>query len=141
MCFLDTDRHEAPDVVAYRDAYVHRDLLRELRQPVWIQLTGAEASELRSSMREHGGNLPLGHVFQRDGENYEEFHVDDSNAFLKARDTFKMGGNLSVRFPSGSKPLLRMGQDESIYKVYQFPSGGWTCEGVTVLRRGISFVD
>ena len=129
-----TDRHEAPDVVAYRDAYVHRDLLRELRQPVWIQLTGAEASELRSSMREHGGNLPLGHVFQRDGENYEEFHVDDSNAFLKARDTFKMGGNLSVRFPSGSKPLLRMGQDESIYKAHQFPSGGWMCEGATVLR-------
>ena len=84
-------------------------------------------------MREHGGNLPLGHVFQRDGENFEEFHVDDSDAFLSARAKFEMGGNLSVRFPAGAKPLLIMGQDESIYKAVQFPSRSWTCDGATVL--------
>ena len=128
-----TDRHEAPDVAAYRNDYVERDLEREKRQPLWIQLTKEEASAVRADMEKAGGKLNPGHVYMHDGASYEEFHVDDSDAFLSARAKFEMGGNLSVRFPAGAKPLLRMGQDESIYKAFQFPSRSWTCDGATVL--------
>ena len=128
-----TDRHEAPDVVAYRNDYVARDLEREKRQPLWIQLTKEEASAVRADMEKAGGKLNPGHVYVHGGASYEEFHVDDSDAFLSARAKFAMGGNLSVRFPAGAKPLLRMGQDESIYKAFQFPSRSWACDGATVL--------
>ena len=128
------DRHEAPDVVKYRNSYVRRDLERELRQPVWIQLTEAEEAVLREDMRAAGGSLPPGHRFERGGGVFFEFHVDDSDAFLQTREKFMMGGNLSVRFPAGQRPLIRQGQDESIYKAYQFPSGTWECEGVMAIR-------
>ena len=84
-------------------------------------------------MKEAGVELKPGHVYVHSGESFEEFHVDDSDAFLSARAKFAMGGNLSVRFPAGAKPLLRMGQDESIYKAFQFPFRSWGCDGATVL--------
>ena len=90
-------------------------------------------------MKKAGGKLNPGHVYI-DGASYEEFHVDDSDAFLPARAKFEMGGNLSVRFPAWAKPLLRMGQDKSIYKAFQFPSRSWPCDGATVLLPKIEGV-
>ena len=130
-----TDRHEAPDVVAYRQEYVRRSIKREFRMPLWVQLTAHDATELRQRMKNDGGKLPEGHAFTaHDGSEMVEFHVDDSEAFLDLRDTFVMGGNLSVRFPAGEKPLIAMGQDESIYKAFQFPKGAWKCMGVSTIR-------
>ena len=97
-------RFEAPDVAAYRNDYVERDLEREKRQPLWIQLTKEEASAVRADMKEAGGELKPGHVYMHSGKSFEEFHVDHSDAFLSARAKFAMGGNLSVRFPAGAKP-------------------------------------
>jgi hypothetical protein len=40
--------------------------------------------------------------------------------------TTTFGGNLSVQFPEGRKPLICFGQDEAIMKEYCFTSKSWT---------------
>ena len=94
----------------------------------------ADTAVLREQHKKSEGQLIPRHCFFVEGKPYEEYHVDDSEAFVEYCDNHPMGGNLSVRFPAGAKPLLAMGQDESIYKAFQFPSGTWTCDGVQLIR-------
>lgn len=57
-----------------------------------------------------------------------EFHVDDHERLQTyANETLKcpFGGNLSVRMPENSKPLIILGQDESVFSQFTFNSMQW----------------
>ncbi len=57
----------------------------------------------------------------------DEHHVNDHPSFQDTMNTTTtFGGNLSVRFPEGRKPLICFGQDEAIMKQYCFTSKSWT---------------
>ena len=53
-------------------------------------------------------------------ENEERWLADDSivNRSVANVNLNNFGGNLSVRFPTGEKPLIIIGHDESIFKQY-----------------------
>jgi hypothetical protein len=56
-----------------------------------------------------------------------ELHFGDHHSFQDTMNTITtFGGNLSVRFPEGRKPLICFGQDEAIMKQYCFTSKTWT---------------
>jgi hypothetical protein len=56
-----------------------------------------------------------------------ELHVDSHPSFHeKMNATTIFGGNLSVRMPPNTKPLIGFGQDECIFKQYLFTSKAWT---------------
>jgi hypothetical protein len=83
-----------------------------------------------------------------------EFHVDDCEDFLSWRvqdpaspyaefaialvqtegGPLCMGGNLSVRFPTGEAPMIHAGQDEAAYKAYLLPKETWTIDGYQEMR-------
>jgi hypothetical protein len=55
-----------------------------------------------------------------------EFHVDASDKLLLlGNGTGDFGGDLSVRFPTGCKPLVSFGHDESIYKQFLITKKTW----------------
>ena len=58
-----------------------------------------------------------------------EYHIDTHPQFINHVKEKEMGGDLSVRFPEGSIPLLFIVQDESVYKKYQVSSRGWDGPG------------
>ena len=55
-------------------------------------------------------------------ENEERWLADDSIVNRSAANVNlnNFGGNLSIRFPMGEKPLIIIGHDESIFKQYSF---------------------
>ena len=54
-------------------------------------------------------------------EEWIEFHIDDIGSVCKDC-IVPFGGNVSIRSPVGSKPLIIFGQDESIFN--QFSHSG-----------------
>ena len=53
------------------------------------------------------------------GVDEAEFHVDSAELFHQRMNNdscFPFGGDLSVRMPPGTKPLIIFGQDECIFK-------------------------
>jgi hypothetical protein len=58
-----------------------------------------------------------------------EFHVDASDKLLLGNINGDFGGNLSVRFPTGCKPLISFGHDEFIYKQFLITGKTWIGPG------------
>ena len=52
----------------------------------------------------------------------------------------RMGGQLSVRFPAGEKLIIKVGQDETVFKMYQMNKSCWvyttTVVGLSTLIAG-----
>ena len=48
---------------------------------------------------------------------------------------FDMGGNLSVRFPVGETPIIKVGTDEVIFKMYAMNKSSWSINGIVKLLR------
>ena len=64
-----------------------------------------------------------------------EYHIDafpsEFERYIKPQNKIH-NGNLSHRFPSDRKPVILIGQDESIYKQFSFSSKAWyTKDGAT----------
>ena len=76
-----TDSHEAPPVVKYCKGFTKRYLVRELRMPVWTQISAEEVKKLKEEKKL--SDIPnIGCAFQkRDGTQWFEFHVDSSEFF------------------------------------------------------------
>ena len=117
------DSHESPENIAYRKEFISRYFKYEIRAYRWYAITKEERDKLVSN-----GELDemLGYYYT-DEENKEmyEFHVDDNILFQTRCDDLPYGGNLSVRKPPGTKPLMIIGQDECIFKQYLFTAGYW----------------
>jgi hypothetical protein len=55
-----------------------------------------------------------------------ELHVDSDPSFHATMSETIFGGNLSVRMPPNTKPLICFGQDECIFKQFLFTAKAWT---------------
>lgn len=122
-CFF-VDVHEREDVVKDRHEYVQHCLKQDFRRHCWIQKCVEDLEELYDKgelQREQGFR------FERDGKQMIEFHVDDHHSFSEyCNENCDFGGELSVRFPVGEKVLIRLGQDEAIFKQYHVSRKAWT---------------
>ena len=70
-----------------------------------------------------------GYLYTESEENIAmvEVHVDSHPFFQnKMNATTEFGGNLSVRKPVDTKPLICFGQDECIFKQFLFTGKAWT---------------
>jgi hypothetical protein len=122
------DKHEDKSNVQYRQEFVQRYFWRERRCHRWIQVTKEESARLVEGDKVH---KDFGYCYTTsDGIEMVEYHTDDSYPiFAKALKEFpKFGGNLSVRFPIGEKPLVMFGQDECIFKQFTVHSSCWVSE-------------
>jgi hypothetical protein len=91
---------------------VSRYLENELRMFRWIQLPLAEVRDLEAQKEIRIGN---GHHYTDPETKIEmvELHVDSHEAFHeKMNATTKFGGNLSIRKPPITKPLICFGQNQ-----------------------------
>jgi len=137
-----TDNHETASNREYRGLWVDRKSESELRSPLWLQLSKADADLLRSAESEAqlkttpgaAPKLPSGYEFTHEGAEYEEFHVHDSGAFEELRKELPLHGNFSVRFPDGGVPILQTSQDETTFWENLFPAGTWSIGGAQPMR-------
>ena len=117
------DGHERPDNVKYRNEYIKRYLRNERRCFRWIQLPMSEVEELEGSdnlfSRKYGFEYKIG------GLTFFEFHVDDHPTFHQRCRNLPFGGHLSVRKREDEKPLILIGQDESIFKQFAISVKQW----------------
>jgi hypothetical protein len=147
------DNHERADVREARKLYIAAMEKYQLRMYKWIQLEKPDADKLK----EQYPDMDKGYSYQDDNTSkyMVEFHVDAHDDFIPWRvqdpksPYFKkypitsiatkeqplcMGGNLSVRFPAGERPMIHVGQDEAAYKAYILPKETWTIDGYQPLR-------
>ncbi|KAI2502684.1 hypothetical protein MHU86_11741 [Fragilaria crotonensis] len=83
----------------------------------WTQVTLAEAVVM-----EENGDVAKGSGYKQG--NIIEYHVDTVNP-EKLKET-EFGGDLSIRFPVGAKPLVIFGHDECIFKQFTMPGNNGT---------------
>jgi hypothetical protein len=121
------DKHEDKSNVPHRQEFVQRHFWPERRCHRWIQATKEESARLLEADEVH---KDFGCCCTTDGMEMVEHHTDDSCPIsAKALKEFpKFGGNLSVRFPIGEKPLVMFGQDECIFKQFTVHSSCWVSE-------------
>ena len=130
------DGHEKPDVVAYRKEYCNQYVIDELRCFRWIQLSKPEVEKLEKENIDFVRDYGYEYKDNTTGLTMFEFHVDDHESFHKtAAAKFPFGGNLSVRKKEGDKPIIMIGQDESVYKQYLINSKQWNLpDGTTAVN-------
>ena len=120
------DGHEAHETDIYRKVYICTYLCRELWCHRWIQLPKKEVIMLE---KKYGSKF----IQCKDGYEYInkheltmiEFHVDSHDCLRPYYESIEFGGNLSIRKREEDKPLVIFGQDECIFKQYQFNNKQW----------------
>lgn len=110
------DNHEDPRVVQYRCKYVERYLEREIRCFCWIQKTAEEVEALQEQKKLPEGEIGFPYFDLEKDIAMVELHVDSCEAFLEEMKDTLFGGNLSIRKPANVRPLMNVGQDESIFQ-------------------------
>jgi len=119
------DGHEKPSTIEYRKRFCERYLGYEARMHRWIQVTEQVAKKLEEEGEITKGSGYYYYDASRE-ESMVEFHVDVSDKLLLLGPINEdFGGNLSVRFPTGCKPLICFGHDESIYKQFLITKKTW----------------
>ncbi len=97
----------------------------EARIHRWVQvkLEVAKKNGREGEIAVGSGNYYFDELSQ---ENMVEFHVDASDKLLLVGNiSGDFGGNLSIRFPTGCKPLISFGHDESIFKQFLISLKTW----------------
>ena len=71
-----------------------------------------------------------------------EVHVDilpvwwrTDSRFSATVNNFNMGGRLSERKPAGALPIIKVGFDETVFKMYQMNRSAWEMDGVKLILR------
>jgi hypothetical protein len=127
------DGHERPDVVFYRNEFCTNYLSKlEPRTRRWIQVTKetVERWKLEKRIPNDESAATRGYTYrdQTSGEDMIEFHVDDFDFLHSEADEMGFGaagGNLSIRKPPNTKPLMIFGQDESVFNQFLLKSRFW----------------
>jgi hypothetical protein len=117
------DGHERDDVVAYRSMFCRRYLTEyEPRCERWIQLPEADAKSISDIDIEFGYRF----LHSTTEELSVEFHVD---YWVTRHQTGSLLPNkiasMSVRAPRGARPIMIIGQDESVFAQYLLGSKTW----------------
>jgi hypothetical protein len=149
-----TDTHNQPATIKYRDTiYTPRMDARELRQHLWVHLTLSSFNELLEEARKTVPDLQVeAHQYTGDGGALMvEVHVDALEVFDDVIAKMKYGGDISRRWVKrcGGQcieghtaevckcdlPLLHLGQDETIFKLYQKSKKVKVVCGVVGMRK------
>ena len=88
----------------------------ELRCFRWVQVSKLDVQSLIDDQTIN--LLESHHYVDSVGKDMFEFHVDTAkelSQFIRGKNAKRMGGNMSVRKPVGSKPVIMVGQDEAIF--------------------------
>mmetsp|Transcript_4463 Transcript_4463/g.6923 ORF Transcript_4463/g.6923 Transcript_4463/m.6923 type:complete len:219 (+) Transcript_4463:221-877(+) len=115
------DRHEDLSIVKYRIKYVAETFDQELYEHCWIQMTLSEYK-----YRKRNGSIN-DFTAMEDRRIHKYIHPDTPLG--------EYGGNLSVRFPAGAKPIQTFGQDEAVFRSSQLNEMCWTIDDVSPLRK------
>ena len=130
-CYF-TDRHEYPKNIKDREVFIHLYLNYETNAYLWVHM-----KEDVAILLENDQNINLAKVYHSyvgaDGVPMREYHVDIHPHLYSFVHNQKMGGDLSVRRNEGSRPVIIIGQDESVVKQYSFSSKCW--QGVSGERK------
>ena len=98
------DSHKSPENVAYHKEFISCYFEYKIRVYRWYSITKEERDQLVSS-----GELEdsIGyHYTDKDNKQMVEYHVDKNILFETRCDDLPYGGNLSVRKPPATKPLM-----------------------------------
>ena len=129
------DGHEAPDTVQYRKKYILKYIEDEFRCFRWIQLSEEEVKILED--KDGQFSRKMGYEYNNDnGQPFFEFHVDDHDSFQQRCNIETVfGRHLSIRKPQHLKPIIKIGQDESVFKQYLQTLNQWYLpDGTTVIN-------
>ena len=119
--FYFSDKHEDPCNVDARKKIIQTYLHMEIRFHHWVQIPEMVAVNLETTLK-----LPKAfHSFTRHGELLREYHVDTDPSLFEYIRNKKMGGDMSVRKNRHEKPIIIIGQDESILRHYAFTKKSW----------------
>ena len=125
------DGHERPNVVFRRNEFCKEYLSKlEPRCHRWIQVTKETAERWRREKTKPSefNVYAKGYSYlSEDNIEMVEFHVDNQDFLHDVANEMgygAMGGNLSVRKPS-NKPLMILGQDNSIFNQYLLGNRQW----------------
>ena len=82
--------------------------------------------EIQSSLPDDNKIIHFGYRYSHPvtSEEWIEFHVDDIGSVCEDC-IVPFGVNVSIRSPSGSKPLIIFGQDESIFNQFSHSGKQW----------------
>jgi hypothetical protein len=124
------DGHEHEEQKKHRSQFTQRYLSDlEPRSHRWVQMSVDKAESIQSSLPVNDKRMVTGHKYNDPVTDTEciKFHVDNHDCMQEfANEMYGVyGGNLSVRRPVNSKPLLIFGQDESIFNQFSFGSKQW----------------
>ena len=117
------DTHESKENVAYRAEFINSYFEYETLAHRWYSITAEKRKEM---IQNNEITSESGYRYEKDGQTLYEYHVDDHPSFQLACNNLEFGGNLSVRFPEGKKPVIILGQDEAIMKQNLFTLSTWT---------------
>ena len=122
------DHHDRADVLLYRKKYLEAEAALELQQYVWVQLDMEQAAALKLDL---GKLFDIGMAVVVEEGAVVEVHVDCLPVQMRNEyshvmpNGLHMGGMLSVRKPPGTLPLIKAGQDETVFKMYQQGQKQW----------------
>jgi hypothetical protein len=123
------DGHERPNVVFKRNEFCTRYLSKlEPRTHRWIQVTKETVEKWKREKKILENDTRGYHYLSADNVQMVEFHVDDYDLLHDLAEEMgfgTFGGNLSVRKPPDTKPLMIFGQDESVYSQFLFGNRQW----------------
>ena len=121
------DGHEKIETVIRRKEYINNYLIREIRCFRWIQLKEGEVEKLEKDFGKDNIQKTDEYRYVDDSTKLTmyEFHVDVHECLKQYLTCCQFGGNLSIRKKKEEKPIINFGQDECIYKQYQFNNKQW----------------
>jgi hypothetical protein len=142
-----TDRHENDENKQDRGVFSPKHFELERRAHRWIQITAEEAKKLEEEETDNKKKRKLlkhiAHEYTLVEPDHgtvidmREYHIDAHPTFetYVLAENKKFGGNLSVRKKPHERPVIIIGQDESIYRQFIFSKKGWVgAKGEKVLR-------
>jgi hypothetical protein len=123
------DGHKRPNVVFHHNEFCLLYLSKlEPRTHWWIQVTKATVEKSKSEKRMSDNE---NHGYQYHSTNnvkMVEFHVDNYDLLYDVAEEMGVGafgGNLSVRKPPDTKPLMIFVQDKSVYNQFLLGNHQW----------------
>ncbi len=123
------DGHEHQEQKLHQSKFIKKYFEVEIQTHRWVQMSIVEFEEAQSSLSDDGNdkiiNPGYSYTHPVTGDPWIEFHVDDINMKLIGDNVGPFGGNVSVRCPAGSRPLIIFGQDESIFNQFSHSGRQW----------------
>jgi len=114
------DRHEDVSNKEYRIKFIQQYLKYERFTYRWVHIEEDVAIEMEKNKELLEGIFVL---FEKDNKKYREYHVDTHPMFATLKK------NMSIQVQPTTRPLIILGQDESVFKQFSFSKKCWVGPG------------